>query len=127
MTGVQTCALPICFPVTIIHPMANIFKAYATYNFKLKDKHEFKVMAGMDAETRERLSHYSERRGLISTTLPEIALATGDQYSYNSSDSYHNDFAAAGFFGRINYNYLQKYLLEVEQSVQWLSKKGVKQ
>lgn len=95
------------------YTMANIFKAYATYNFKLKDKHEFKVMAGMDAETRERLSHYSERRGLISTILPEIALATGDQYSYNSSDSYHNDFAAAGFFGRINYNYLQKYLLEI--------------
>ncbi|WP_071147382.1 SusC/RagA family TonB-linked outer membrane protein [Bacteroides ihuae] len=95
------------------YTMANIFKAYATYNLNFEKKHNFKIMAGMDAESREKLSHYSERRGLISTTLPEIALATGDQYSYSSTDSYHNDFAAAGFFGRINYNYMQKYLLEI--------------
>ena len=61
------------------YTMTNVWKAYATYNFKLKEDHDFKVMAGFDAETRERLGHYSERRGLISQDLPEIALATGDQ------------------------------------------------
>lgn len=91
----------------------NIFKAYATYAFNVADNHHFKVMAGMDAETRRRTSHYSERRSLISEDLPEIALATGDQYSYNSSYSYNNDFAAAGFFGRVNYDFLDRYLLEV--------------
>lgn len=95
------------------YTMSNIFKAYATYQFDIEKKHEFKFMAGMDAETRSKYAHYSERRGLISTQLPEIALATGDQYSYNSDNSYCNDFSAAGFFGRINYNYMQKYLLEV--------------
>lgn len=94
------------------YTMSNIFKAYATYNFDFDRKHNIKLMAGMDAETRERLGHYSERRGLISTTLPEIALTTGEQFSYSSSDSYHNDFAAAGFFGRINYDFMQKYLVE---------------
>lgn len=93
--------------------MQNIFKAYATYSFDIADSHHFKVMAGMDAETRRRQSHYSERRGLISTDLPEINLATGNQYSYNSSYSYNNDFAAAGFFGRVNYDFLNRYLLEV--------------
>lgn len=93
--------------------LQNIFKGYATYNFDLRENHHFKLMAGFDAETREALSHYSERRGLISETMPEIALTTGDQYSFSSSDSFHNDFAAAGFFGRINYDYMQKYLLEI--------------
>lgn len=104
------------------YTMSNIFKAYATYNFKLAANHDFKVMVGMDAETREKLGHYSERRGLISTDLPEIALATGDQYSYNSTYSYHNDFAAAGFFGRINYDYMQRYLLEVNMRYDGSSK-----
>lgn len=95
------------------YTLQNIFKAYATYNFNLQDKHNFKVMAGFDAETRERFSHYSERRLLFSQNLPEIALATGDQYSFSDGNSYHNDFAAAGFFGRVNYDFMQKYLLEI--------------
>ena len=42
-------------PTTGLHSQVNTrwpiySKAYTTYNFKLKDKHEFKVMAGMDAE-----------------------------------------------------------------------------
>lgn len=94
------------------YTLQNIFKGYATYNFNLKEKHNFKVMGGFDAETREAYSHYSERRGLISEQLPEIALATGSEYAYSGTYSFHNDFAAAGFFGRINYDYLQKYLFE---------------
>ncbi|WP_329905479.1 TonB-dependent receptor [Porphyromonas pogonae] len=92
---------------------ANIFKAYGTYLWELNDNHNFKFMAGMDAEKREALSHYSERRGLISMKYPEIALATGDQYSYSPYDSYHNELSSAGFFGRINYNFQEKYLLEL--------------
>lgn len=95
------------------YTLQNIFKAYATYTFDFNEKHNFKVMAGFDAETRERFSHYSERQVLINELQPEIALATGDQYSFNSAYSFHNDFAAAGFFGRINYDYLQKYLFEM--------------
>lgn len=97
------------------YTMNNVFKAYATYNFNLKDVHNFKVMAGFDAETRERLGHYSEGRTMISTTLPEIGLTTGDEYSRTngSAYNYHNDFAAAGFFGRVNYDYMGRYLLEV--------------
>ncbi|SET13504.1 SusC/RagA family TonB-linked outer membrane protein [Prevotella sp. kh1p2] len=95
------------------YTLQNIFKGYATYSFNIEQRHDFKVMAGFDAETREAFAHYSERRGLISQDLPEIALAVGDQYSFNSDYSFHNDFAAAGFFGRINYDFMQKYLLEV--------------
>ena len=91
--------------------MSNIFKAYATYDLSLQDKHNFKFIAGVDAETRENLGHYSERRSLIDINMPEIALATGEQYV--NGVAFHDDFAAAGFFGRINYDYMQKYLLEI--------------
>lgn len=50
-------------------------------------------------------------RTLVNFDKPEINLAIGDQYV--DGTTYHNDFAAAGFFGRINYDYMGKYLLEV--------------
>ncbi|MFC2516084.1 MAG: SusC/RagA family TonB-linked outer membrane protein [Prevotella sp.] len=94
------------------YTLQNIFKGYATYMFNLDEQHNFKLMAGFDAETREAFSHYSERQKLYNEKYPEIALAYGNQFSYNSNYSYHNDFAAAGVFGRLNYDYMQRYLLE---------------
>ena len=91
----------------------HIFKGYVTYQFNLLDKHNFKLMGGFDAEKRESLGHHSKRQGLISQDLPEIALASGDQYSFERGSSYHTHFAAAGFFGRINYDYMQRYLFEL--------------
>ena len=76
------------------YTMSNIFKAFATYDLSIKDTHNFKFIAGMDAETRERLGHYSERRSLIDINMPEIALATGEQYV--TGVAFHDDFAAAG-------------------------------
>ena len=94
------------------YTLQNIFKGYATYVFDIEKQHNFKLMAGFDAETREAFSHYSERQKLYNEKYPEIALAYGNQFSYNEDYSYHNDFAAAGIFGRINYDYLQRYLVE---------------
>lgn len=93
------------------YTMSNTFKAYATYEKSFVEKHNLKVMVGMDAEKREKLGHSSDRKTLVNFDQPEIALAVGDQFV--DGTAYHNDFAAAGFFGRINYNYMQKYLLEV--------------
>ena len=42
--------------------------------------------------------------------MPEIKLATGEQFV--NGNAFHNDFAAAGYFGRINYDYIGKYLME---------------
>lgn len=94
------------------YTLQNIFKGYATYMFDIEKQHNFKLMAGFDAETREAFSHYSERQKLYNDNSPEIALAAGNQFSFSSLYSYHNDFAAAGVFGRINYDYLQRYLFE---------------
>lgn len=93
------------------YTMSNTFKAYGTYEKTLAQTHNLKVMVGMDAESRENIGHSSERRTLVSFDNPEINLAIGEQYV--DGTAYHNDFAAVGFFGRFNYDYMGKYLLEV--------------
>ncbi|MDO5035368.1 MAG: TonB-dependent receptor [Porphyromonas sp.] len=92
------------------YAMSHTYKAYGTYNLALEEGHDFKFMAGFDAESNEGYGHTSDRKELISFIKPEIALAIGDQYV--DDGPYHNQSATAGFFGRINYNYLGKYLVE---------------
>ena len=62
------------------YTMVNTFKAYATYAKTFNENHNLKVMVGMDAETREKLGHYSERLELVNLDKPEINLALGDQF-----------------------------------------------
>ncbi len=81
---------------------------YFTYNESF-DKHNVKVTAGVNLENGDYIYHSSQRRTLMDPDRGEIPLATGDQYV--SGD--HSDWAVAGIFGRVNYDYMNKYLLEV--------------
>lgn len=80
----------------------------ATYT-KRFNNHDFKVMGGSNIEKSEYRYFDAKRMGLLSTEKPELSLATGDQTT--SSD--HTWWAVAGFFGRINYSYKDRYLLEL--------------
>lgn len=95
------------------YTMTNVFKAYATYDKSFNEKHNLKVMVGMDAESRENIGNYSEARTLVNFDNPEIPLTIGDEFARNSSGAYHTDYASAGVFGRVNYDYMGKYLVEV--------------
>lgn len=88
----------------------HVYKVYGTYNLTLNDAHRIKLMAGFDAEENEYRGHSSKRLELVSLDYPEIALAMGDQYV--DGNPYHYDRATAGFFGRINYDLLGRYLFE---------------
>ena len=44
------------------YTMSNTFKAYATYEKTFADKHNLKVMAGMDAEKREKMTQFRPPR-----------------------------------------------------------------
>ncbi|WP_347159753.1 SusC/RagA family TonB-linked outer membrane protein [Pontibacter chitinilyticus] len=85
----------------------NTGKAFATY---VKDlgNHSFKVIAGSDVEAYENWFQSAQRRELMDPDKGEIDLATGDQFVSGA----HNKFTNLGFFGRINYSFLDKYLLE---------------
>lgn len=89
--------------------IVNTFNGFITYDNTFKDIHHLKVMAGMNAEDNEDIGFYAERQDMLDPSKPELNLATGDQLV----GSNHGNAAYAGFFGRINYAYKDKYLLEL--------------
>lgn len=84
------------------------FKSFATYQKELGD-HSLKIMGGMDVETQLNTSQTTRRNNVIDPGIGEPNLSTGDQTATSS----RGDWATMGFFGRINYAYKNKYLLEV--------------
>ena len=93
------------------------FNAYTEYSKSLESGHNFKAMVGFQYELMKKKVFSAQREGIIVPSLPEIDLTTGlDVYGADvtpevSGASDH--WATAGFFGRINYDYLERYLLEV--------------
>ncbi|WP_229797167.1 TonB-dependent receptor [Arenibacter certesii] len=86
----------------------NTAKAYLVYD-KAFDDHEFKFTFGGDMEKYDYWHHYSQRRNLLNPDQGELALATGDMFIGGD----RNKWNTLGFFGRINYAYKNKLLLEL--------------
>lgn len=80
----------------------------ATYAHRWGD-HDFKAMAGSNLEKSEYKYYWAKRMGLLDPEKPELNLATGDQ----TTSSSHTWWSVAGFFGRLNYTYKDRYILEV--------------
>ena len=83
---------------------------YSNYNFSLKEKHNFTVLGGFQAEIMKYRDMEGARTGLVTTDLPVLNLTT-DADSYTLKGLYKN-WKNAGFFGRINYDYNGKYQVE---------------
>lgn len=86
----------------------NIYIGSLTYE-KTFGNHYFKVQGGFHIEDNENVGHNSSRNKLIDYNKGELNLAYGDEYASSS----HRWWATAGFFGRINYTFRDRYLLEV--------------
>lgn len=86
----------------------NTGRAFATYK-KDFGNHHFKAIAGTDVDLYRNWMQSSERRTLIDANLGEIQLATGDQLV----DGRRGSWATNGYFARINYDYKNKFLLEI--------------
>lgn len=86
----------------------NVGKVFATY---VKDigRHSLKAMAGGDAEHYEYWFQMSQKRNLMDPNMGEIDLATGEQFVDGARDEWSN----IGTFGRINYSFDDKYLIEL--------------
>ncbi|MDR2127137.1 MAG: TonB-dependent receptor [Prevotellaceae bacterium] len=94
----------------------HVLNAYLTYTKQLGEGHNLKVTAGSNIEDNEFRRMYAERRNVMDASLIDISLTNGDQYvtsTWNFLKPAHSEYAIAGFFGRINYDYKRKYLLEV--------------
>ncbi|SFG39228.1 SusC/RagA family TonB-linked outer membrane protein [Pontibacter chinhatensis] len=83
---------------------------YSDYSFSFNDSHNFKVLGGFNSELTKYRDLGGSRTGLITPLLPTINTATND--SRATAGGYQH-WAIAGFFGRLNYNFKERYLLEL--------------
>lgn len=81
--------------------------AYLTYEKEIKG-HTFKLLAGFQQEYKQNWGLYADKRSLILTETPSISTATGA----TEADDTLDHWTTRGYFGRINYDYKSKYLLE---------------
>lgn len=81
---------------------------YTDYTLDL-NKHNLKFMAGMNTEENKYRDLSVQRDNVITPSIPEISASVGEDKINNA---YVYDWATAGFFGRINYNYDDRYLAE---------------
>lgn len=73
-------------------------------------KHAFALLAGTNIEDNKVTTNSYQRDGLIDPTLASFNLLNGTNYTITGGG---NEWTIAGFFSRLNYNYDEKYLLEV--------------
>ncbi len=86
----------------------NALNIFANYDQSFK-KHNLSLLAGYNQEESSFEQERVQRDGIISANNPSISQATG---VLTGVDNY-SEYAVLGAFGRINYNYEEKYLLGI--------------
>lgn len=85
------------------------FKQYATYDFDPFKNNHFQIMLGHEAQWGNWESLSGARKGYISDTLH--SLSVGDASTATNSGDDGTPWAIESYFGRLNYNLLERYLL----------------
>ncbi|WP_314809890.1 TonB-dependent receptor [Segatella oris] len=92
------------------------FQLYTEYNRTFAEKHNFHVMGGFQSEQLKRTEFGLQRNGIIAPMKPEVDLTNGLSYQGAAItpdvNGARNQWQTAGFFGRVNYNYAERYLAE---------------
>lgn len=92
------------------------FSAYTEYACNFKDLHNLHVMGGFQAEELKQKTYGFERAGIMFPDKSEGDLTTGLGADGSpippSVNGSRNEWATAGFFARVNYDYDGKYLFE---------------
>ena len=92
----------------------NIYGEYAT---SISKKHNLKLMAGFQIEEENKKNVKAYKNGIMVPESPYLDTTNG--YDYNGNfvapvvGGGFVDWATAGFFGRVNYDYEGRYLTEV--------------
>jgi TonB-linked SusC/RagA family outer membrane protein len=81
----------------------------ANYDITIAAKHNIKILAGVEKITGESMSLMAYRRGFVSTAVDQM-FAGADPAKNNGGSA--SQSARLNYFGRVNYDFLQKYLLE---------------
>lgn len=83
---------------------------YAEYERTFADAHYFKAMGGFNYEYQKLESLYVERNGVLKPDIDDFNLANGANIVITGGG---NAWAVMGLFYRLNYNYRERYLVEV--------------
>jgi TonB-linked SusC/RagA family outer membrane protein len=88
--------------------VTNTLNIYTTYNLRLQDRHAFKFLLGINRVTYDAKNNWSQITDLADIVDPQFGKAVGTQTSGGKTDWE----AQLGYFGRINYAFMDKYLFE---------------
>ncbi|MEG1934733.1 MAG: SusC/RagA family TonB-linked outer membrane protein, partial [Rikenellaceae bacterium] len=90
---------------------------FTDYSFNIKDSNHFKIMLGFQSEQEKVMSFSARRNGVIVPYMDVIDATSGNDGGNKavppSVSGNRNLWATTGFFGRINYDYKERYLAEV--------------
>src|SRR5690606_10333421 len=105
------------FPIsTTVPSYINKFKAhtfykslnvYSSYQLTIDDRHFFQILGGYQQESSMYDYLYGQKKELITASVPSLTTATGEMQTSDQMTHWAN----LGFFGRMNYDYLGKYLV----------------
>ena len=85
-----------------------VFNAYTDYEHNF-GKHGIKLLAGYNYERKDYRWFDAERQNLISQDIASLGMAYGEKYNGSGEHAW----ATMGYFARLNYNYDDRYLLEL--------------
>lgn len=81
-----------------------------TYTPKLGDNHDLNIVAGWNLEKTNYRRLYLTRKDLLYPSIPSFELMASDEYGVEDRG---HDKSMVGFFGRVNYTLLNRYIVEV--------------
>jgi TonB-linked SusC/RagA family outer membrane protein len=85
------------------------YNAYVTYD-RILSGHGIKIMAGTENQKGLNNWMYAFRKNYVSSEIEQLFAGATDQYMANDGSA--SQFARRSYFGRVNYSYSQKYLVE---------------
>lgn len=93
------------------------FSVTSQYSHQFNEKHNLSALIGFQAEESKVLAFGLQRNGIMIPNKPEVDLTTGLDVNGNpvtpSVNGSHDNWAVAGVFGRVNYDYDGRYLVEM--------------
>lgn len=87
-----------------------IFNAYSSYK-KVIGQHNFSILGGFTSELTSYTSYSVSNTQLYSNDIPSLNLTYGTSPSIGDQ---MRQLAVEGYFGRLNYSFADKYLLELD-------------
>lgn len=99
----------VCAMLRVQERKYDVYNLYTNFVKTFNDKHFVNAMVGYNRELTNDKVYVNKKDGLISQNLPQMNLATGQATISNTL----RELALEGYFGRLNYIYDNRYIIEV--------------